>query len=45
MAEPQRDITPEQAAARLRECGGEVYRKRLEKREGFDGDGKRLGVR
>ncbi|KAF7560957.1 hypothetical protein G7046_g3215 [Stylonectria norvegica] len=27
MAEPQRDITPEQAAARLRDCGGELYRK------------------
>ncbi|KAK4694797.1 UDPglucose--hexose-1-phosphate uridylyltransferase, partial [Lecanoromycetidae sp. Uapishka_2] len=29
MAEPQRDITPEQAAARLRLCGGQLYRKRL----------------
>ncbi|KAF4303014.1 Galactose-1-phosphate uridyl transferase class I [Botryosphaeria dothidea] len=29
MAEPQRDITPEQAAARLRNCGGELYRKKL----------------
>ncbi|KAG9241836.1 galactose-1-phosphate uridylyltransferas-like protein [Calycina marina] len=29
MAEPQRDITPEQAAAKLRACGGELYRKRL----------------
>lgn len=29
MAEPQRDITPEQAANRLRNCGGELYRKRL----------------
>ena len=29
-AEPQRDITPEQAAARLRQCGGELYRKRAE---------------
>jgi len=29
MAEPQRDITPEQAAARLRDCGGELYRKHL----------------
>ncbi|KAI1326104.1 galactose-1-phosphate uridylyltransferase [Xylariaceae sp. FL0255] len=29
MAEPQRDITPEQAAARLRDCGGELYRKNL----------------
>jgi len=28
-AEPQRDITPEQAAARLRDCGGELYRKQL----------------
>lgn len=28
MAEPQRDITPEQAAARLRDCGGEIYRSR-----------------
>ncbi|PGH27952.1 galactose-1-phosphate uridylyltransferase [Polytolypa hystricis UAMH7299] len=30
LAEPQRDITPEQAAARLRACGGVVYRKKLE---------------
>ncbi|RMJ27999.1 galactose-1-phosphate uridylyltransferase [Aspergillus sp. HF37] len=29
MGEPQRDITPEQAAARLRGCGGELYRKKL----------------
>jgi len=29
MAEPQRDITPEQAAKRLRDCGGELYRKLL----------------
>ncbi|PSS05198.1 galactose-1-phosphate uridyl transferase [Coniella lustricola] len=29
MAEPQRDITPEQAAARLRGLGGELYRKKL----------------
>ncbi|OJJ46783.1 hypothetical protein ASPZODRAFT_132937 [Penicilliopsis zonata CBS 506.65] len=29
LGEPQRDITPEQAAARLRECGGELYRKKL----------------
>jgi len=29
MAEPQRDITPEQAATRLRDCGGELYRKHL----------------
>jgi len=26
MAEPQRDITPEQAAVRLRNCGGKLYR-------------------
>lgn len=30
MAEPQRDITPEQAASRLRACGGELYRTKLE---------------
>jgi len=30
MAEPQRDITPEQAAARLRDCGGELYRKKID---------------
>ena len=30
LAEPQRDITPEQAAARLRDCGGELYRKKLQ---------------
>ncbi|KAK4201035.1 galactose-1-phosphate uridyl transferase [Triangularia verruculosa] len=30
MAEPQRDITPEQAAAKLRDCGGELYRKPLQ---------------
>lgn len=29
MAEPQRDITPEQAAERLRRCGGELYRRRM----------------
>ena len=29
MAEPQRDITPEQAAAKLRACGGELYRNNL----------------
>ncbi|OKL57311.1 Galactose-1-phosphate uridylyltransferase [Talaromyces atroroseus] len=29
MAEPQRDITPEQATTRLRSCGGELYRKQL----------------
>ena len=27
LAEPQRDITPEQAAARLRDCGSKLYRK------------------
>lgn len=31
LAEPQRDITPEQAAAKLRNCGGELYRKKLER--------------
>ncbi|OJJ80475.1 UDP-glucose:hexose-1-phosphate uridylyltransferase [Aspergillus glaucus CBS 516.65] len=30
MGEPQRDITPEQAAARLRNCGGELYRRKLD---------------
>lgn len=29
LAEPQRDITPEQAAEKLRNCGGELYRKRI----------------
>ena len=29
LGEPQRDITPEQAAERLRKCGGELYRKKL----------------
>jgi len=29
LAEPQRDITPEQAATKLRNCAGELYRKRL----------------
>ncbi|RMZ84886.1 hypothetical protein DV738_g131, partial [Chaetothyriales sp. CBS 135597] len=29
LGEPQRDITPEQAAVRLRACGGELYRKKL----------------
>lgn len=29
MAEPQRDITPEQAAERLRKCGGELYRSKM----------------
>jgi UDPglucose--hexose-1-phosphate uridylyltransferase len=28
MAEPQRDITPEQAATRLRACSGNFYRTR-----------------
>ena len=31
LGEPQRDITPEQATVRLRECGGELYRKLLQK--------------
>ncbi|KAI1334487.1 galactose-1-phosphate uridylyltransferase [Xylariaceae sp. FL0016] len=30
MAEPQRDITPEQASAKLRDCGGELYRNKLQ---------------
>ena len=30
MAEPQRDITPEQAAARLRGCDGELYRNKIQ---------------
>ena len=30
MAEPQRDITPEQAAAKLRNCAGELYRKKIQ---------------
>jgi UDPglucose--hexose-1-phosphate uridylyltransferase len=30
LGEPQRDITPEQAATRLRACGGELYRKKLD---------------
>ncbi|KAL2046984.1 hypothetical protein N7G274_001002 [Stereocaulon virgatum] len=30
MAEPQRDITPEQAAARLRNSGGELYRNEIQ---------------
>lgn len=30
LGEPQRDITPEQAAERLRACAGELYRKKLE---------------
>ena len=29
MAEPQRDITPEQAAERLRNCGGPLYRGKM----------------
>lgn len=33
MAEPQRDITPEQATARLRNCGGELYRAKLATQE------------
>lgn len=30
LGEPQRDITPEQAAERLRACGGELYRRKLD---------------
>ena len=30
LGEPQRDITPEQAAEKLRQCGGVLYRKKLE---------------
>ncbi|KAJ9652416.1 galactose-1-phosphate uridyl transferase [Neophaeococcomyces mojaviensis] len=30
LAEPQRDITPEQATIRLRKCDGELYRKKLQ---------------
>ncbi|PVH96573.1 galactose-1-phosphate uridylyltransferase [Periconia macrospinosa] len=30
LAEPQRDITPEQAADRLRGCGGTLYRRKLD---------------
>jgi UDPglucose--hexose-1-phosphate uridylyltransferase len=30
LAEPQRDITPEQAAARLRTCNGPLYRTKLD---------------
>jgi UDPglucose--hexose-1-phosphate uridylyltransferase len=30
LGEPQRDITPEQATVRLQNCGGELYRKKLE---------------
>ena len=29
LAEPQRDITPEQAAAKLRDCGGPLYRDQI----------------
>ncbi|KAF4123051.1 UDPglucose--hexose-1-phosphate uridylyltransferase, partial [Geosmithia morbida] len=29
MAEPQRDITPEQATARLRNCSGDLYRNKI----------------
>ena len=31
LGEPQRDITPEQATVRLQNCGGELYRKKLQK--------------
>ncbi|CAK7268044.1 galactose-1-phosphate uridyl transferase [Sporothrix epigloea] len=33
LGEPQRDITPEQAASRLRDCGHELYRKRTADKE------------
>ena len=29
LGEPQRDITPEQAAGRLRDCGGVLYREKM----------------
>lgn len=32
LGEPQRDITPEQATVRLRNCGGELYRKKLQRK-------------
>ncbi|KIW66481.1 galactose-1-phosphate uridylyltransferase [Phialophora macrospora] len=35
LGEPQRDITPEQAAVRLQKCGGELYRKKLTQSEGL----------
>ena len=31
LGEPQRDITPEQATVKLQSCGGELYRKKLQK--------------
>lgn len=31
LGEPQRDITPEQATLRLRNCGGDLYRKKLQR--------------
>ena len=34
LGEPQRDITPEQAADRLSKCGGELYRRKLGKEAG-----------
>lgn len=34
LGEPQRDITPEQAADRLRKCGGVLYRRKIRKEEG-----------
>lgn len=37
LAEPQRDITPEQAAERLRTCGGELYRKILDSKPQTNG--------
>ncbi|KAF1960569.1 galactose-1-phosphate uridylyltransferase [Byssothecium circinans] len=38
LAEPQRDITPEQAAERLRDCGGILYRKKLDDAPTVNGD-------
>jgi UDPglucose--hexose-1-phosphate uridylyltransferase len=34
LAEPQRDITPEQATAKLQQCGGELYRRKLNRGDG-----------
>lgn len=38
LGEPQRDITPEQATAKLQNCGGELYRQKLQKFEGENVD-------
>ena len=37
LAEPQRDITPEQAADRLRACDGPLYRKQLDEKPSTNG--------